>query len=85
MAIDLLSTRLSRALKACLGVDHTYTVYYAEDVPHFHVLLMARYPGTPEAFWRGNVYDWPAAPRGDAAQVAALCDQLRERLQASGA
>lgn len=85
MGIGLLSTRLSRALKACLGVDHTYTLYYAEVVPHFHVLLTARYPGTPEAFWRGNVYDWPQAPRGDAAQVAALCDQLREWFQASGA
>lgn len=70
-------TRLSRALKVCLGVEHTYAVYYAEVVPHFHVLLTARYPGTPQAYWRENVYDWPQAPRGGATEVAALCDQLR--------
>jgi len=49
------------------------------------LLLTARYPGTPEAFWRGNVYDWPQAPRGDAAQVAALCDQLQGWFEASSA
>ena len=81
MAVGLLCTRLSRGLKACLGVEHTYAVYYAEVVPHFHVLLTARYPDTPEAFWRGNVTDWPAAPRGGPLAVAALCDQLRRWLQ----
>ena len=76
-AIGLLITRLSRAFKACMGVDHTYVVYYAEVVPHFHALLTARYPGVPEEYWRGKIYDWPQAPRGGASEVAMLCEKLR--------
>ena len=79
-AIGILIMRLSRALKACLAVDHTYSVSYAEAVPHFHVLLTARYSGTPEAYWREKVYDWPQAPKGDAHEVAVLCDNVRTYL-----
>lgn len=79
-AIGLLLMRLSRALKAGLGVDHTYVVYYAEVVPHFHVLLTARYAGTPEAYWRDKVHDWSQAPKGGATEVATLCDKLRTYL-----
>jgi histidine triad (HIT) family protein len=76
-AIGVLIMRLSRALKACVGADHTYVVEYAEVVPHLHILLTARYAGTPEAYWRGKVYDWPQAPKGGAHEVAVLCDNLR--------
>ncbi|HLK57630.1 MAG TPA: HIT domain-containing protein [Chthonomonadaceae bacterium] len=79
-AIGLLITRLSRALKACLGVDHTYVVYYAEVVPHLHVLLTARYPDMPKEYWRGKIYDWPAAPKGGVEEVTQLCDTLRKYL-----
>jgi len=80
-AIGILLMRLSRALKACVGVEHTYVVSYAEVVPHFHALLTARYPGTPEVYWRGQVYDWPQAPKGGAGEVALLCDKLRAYLK----
>jgi histidine triad (HIT) family protein len=76
-AIGLLIARLSRALKTCLGVDHTYVVYYAEVVPHLHVLLTARYSDTPKEYWREKIYEWPQAPRGGANEVEALCDKLR--------
>jgi len=76
-AVGRMITRLSRALKDCVGAEQTYAVYYAEIVPHFHVLVTARYPDTPQQFWRGNIYDWPSAPRGGAAEVAGLCEQLR--------
>jgi len=79
-AIGVLLMRLSRALKSVSGVDHTYVVYYAEVVPHFHALLTARYAGAPEAYWRDKVYDWPQAPKGGATEVAALCDILRTYL-----
>ncbi len=79
-AIGLLIARLSRAIKECLRAEHTYVVYYAEVVPHLHVLLTARYPGTPEEYWRWKVYDWPHAPRGGAEEVAALCDKVRTYL-----
>jgi histidine triad (HIT) family protein len=78
--VGLVIARVSRAMEACLGADSTYVVYYAEVVPHFHALVTARYPGTPEAYWRGNVYDWPNAPKGDSNQVAEVCEKLRTYL-----
>lgn len=79
-AIGLVIARVSRAMELCLGAESTYVVYYAEVVPHFHALVTARYPGTPEAFWRGNIYDWPQAPKGDSDAVADVCDKLRAHL-----
>ena len=79
-AIGILIMRLSRALKACLAVDHTYVVYYAEVVPHLHVLLTARYASTPQEYWREKVYAWPQAPKGGAEEVEMLCDKLRTYL-----
>ena len=79
-ALGILIMRLSRAFQACLRADHTYVVYYAEVVPHLHVLLTARYADTPPEYWRGKVYDWPQAPKGNAEEVARLCDKLRAYL-----
>lgn len=56
-AIGLLITGLSRALKACVGADLAYAVFFAEVVPHLHVLITARYPNTPPEYWRTKVYD----------------------------
>lgn len=78
--VGLVIARLSRAMEACLGAENTYVVYYVEVVPHFHALVTARYPGTPEAYWRGNVYDWPDAPNGDTDAVAEVCNKLRTYL-----
>jgi len=76
-AIGLLITRLSRALKACTGADKVYAVFYGEVIPHLHVHLTARYPGTPDEYLRAKIEDWPDAPRGKVDEVAALCSRLR--------
>ena len=78
--IGLLISRLSSALKTCTGAEKVYEFFYGEVTPHLHVLLMARYPGTPEEYWRWNIEDWPGAPRGDAEAVEALCQRLRATL-----
>ena len=80
-AVGLLITRLGRALKACVGAERTYIVFYGEVVPHLHVLLTARYPGTPPEYWRSSVYDWPDAPRGGPEEIAVLCERLRTFLK----
>jgi histidine triad (HIT) family protein len=46
-------------------------------VPHLHVHLLARYPGTPREFWGLNADDWPGAQRGTEAQVADFAARLR--------
>jgi hypothetical protein len=42
--------RLSKALKTCTGAEKVYVEAYYEVVPHLHLLLTARYPGTPQMF-----------------------------------
>ena len=79
-AIGLLIARLSNALKACTGAEKVYAVFYGEVTPHLHVHLTARYPGTPAEYLRWNIEDWPGAPRGNADQIAALCQRLRSTL-----
>jgi diadenosine tetraphosphate (Ap4A) HIT family hydrolase len=77
-AMGLLLARLSRAVKGCTGAEHVYAEFYAEVVPHVHFLVVARYAGTPRAFWRWRVTEWPDAPRGARADVAVLASKLRE-------
>lgn len=81
-AVGALIARLSSAIKTCAGAEKVYAEFYGEVTPHLHVHLMARYPGTPEAYLRWNVTDWPDAPRANADDVAALCERLRATLAA---
>ena len=76
-AVGVLMARVSRAIKACTGADHVYAFFYGDHVPHLHVHLFARYPGTPEEFWRERVDEWSESPKGGADEVAALCQRLR--------
>jgi diadenosine tetraphosphate (Ap4A) HIT family hydrolase len=76
-AVGLLIARLSRALKECAGADHVYAFFYGDYVPHLHVHVFARYPGTPEEYWRERVDEWSESPKGGADEVAALCQRLR--------
>jgi histidine triad (HIT) family protein len=84
-AVGLLVTRLSRALKDCAGADHVYVYYYGDRTPHLHVLLFARYPGTPEEYWRDRLYEWSGSPKGGAAEVAVLSDRLRSSMESAAA
>ena len=76
-AVGLALSRVSWALKRCTGAGNVYAIYFAEVVPHLHVLMTARYPATPEKYWRMNILDWPDAPRGDEAAVRRLCAEMR--------
>jgi len=79
-ALGLLVARLSRALKASEGAEHVYLFVFGDHVPHLHLHLFPRYPGTPHAHWGPRIAEWPDAPRGDAAEVAAVCERLRTSL-----
>ncbi len=81
-AVGLLVARLSRALKAELQAEHVYAFVLGHHVDHLHVHLVARHPGTPREYWGGRVDEWPDAPKGDEAQIAALVARLRARLEA---
>ena len=68
--------RLSRALREVLGMVHVYAFVLGDHVPHVHIHLIGRYPNAPQEYWGTRVDEWPEAPRGDAAEVAALCERL---------
>jgi histidine triad (HIT) family protein len=79
-AIGLLITRLSSAMKRCTDAEKVYAVFYGEVTPHLHVHLTARYPNTPPHYLRWRVEEWPDAPHGQADDIAALCQRLRDTL-----
>ena len=47
-----------------------------DAVPHLHVHLLPRFPGTPREYWWTKVDEWPEARRGDAAQIGDLVREL---------
>ncbi len=71
----------SRALHSA-GAEHVYAAVIGHGVDHLHMHLIARYPGTPREYWWTRVDEWPEAPRGGAAEVAAFCERLRAALAA---
>jgi histidine triad (HIT) family protein len=75
-----LTARLSLALRECEGAEHVYSAVIGHHVPHLHLHLAPRYPGTPEDYWWTRLLDWPDAPRGGADEVAAVGQRLREAL-----
>ena len=74
------SAQASRALRDVAGAEHVYSAVIGDGVPHLHVHLMPRYPGTPREYWWTRLSEWPGAPRGDAATIADLVQRLRTYL-----
>jgi histidine triad (HIT) family protein len=83
-AIGLLVTRLSRALKGTLGAEHIYEFVLGHHVPHLHIHIVPRYPGTPREYWGMQVDEWPDAPHGGTEEIAALATHLRAYLESEG-
>ncbi|GHO70943.1 HIT family protein [Ktedonobacter sp. SOSP1-52] len=79
-ASGLLIARLSRALKVCTEAEHIYSFVLGHHVPHLHIHLLPRYPGTPRDYWGVRVPEWPDAPQGDAQHVVLLCERVRDYL-----
>jgi histidine triad (HIT) family protein len=74
------SARASRALREVAGADHIYAAVIGDAVPHLHVHLLPRFPGTPREYWWTRVDEWPQARRGSAGDIAALVSELRTYL-----
>jgi diadenosine tetraphosphate (Ap4A) HIT family hydrolase len=81
-SVGQLAALVSRALMTSEGAEHVYAAVIGHGVPHFHLHLIARYPGTPEEYWWTRLDEWPDAPRGDAVAVIALADRLRAAITA---
>ncbi|WP_313893911.1 HIT family protein [Psychrobacillus sp.] len=74
-------TKVSKALLESEKAEHVYSLVSGNSVPHLHMHLIARYPGTPEQYWGPmEVYDWEDAPIGDNDKVVKLCNRLKAYL-----
>jgi histidine triad (HIT) family protein len=82
-AVGLWCTRASRALREVAGAEHVYMAVWGDEVPHLHVHLLPRLPGTPREYWGTRVGQWPQARRGNAAEIEVFVSELREYLAGS--
>lgn len=83
-AFGVMMARASKALVASEGAEHVYALVSGNSVPHLHMHLVARYPGTAEEFWGPlDVYDAPNARMGDAGEVIELCNRLKAFMEAN--
>jgi histidine triad (HIT) family protein len=82
--VGLWASRASRALREVAGAEHVYAAVIGDEVPHLHVHLLPRFPGTPRAYWWTRVDEWPQARRGGPAAIAALVHELRAYLTVAG-
>jgi diadenosine tetraphosphate (Ap4A) HIT family hydrolase len=76
-SVGRLAAVAAAALRASEGAEHVYAAVIGHGVDHFHMHVIARYPGTPREYWWTRVDEWPDAPRGGAAEIAALAGRLR--------
>jgi diadenosine tetraphosphate (Ap4A) HIT family hydrolase len=74
-ALGQLLARLCRALRATEGTEHIYVAVLGDHVPHLHVHLLPRYPGTPREYWGLRVDEWPDAPKADRWEVTQVCER----------
>lgn len=71
---------VSRALKTVLHAEHIYIFVMGHHVPHLHVWVVPRYPGTPREHWGLDLFEWPDRPQGGQGEVEALCERIRAAL-----
>jgi diadenosine tetraphosphate (Ap4A) HIT family hydrolase len=71
---------VARLLQQTLGAAHVYLYVIGDEVPHLHVHLVPRYPGTPREYWGPAVTRWPEAPRVDPEAMRQLISSLRGKL-----
>jgi len=76
-SVGLWCTRSSQALRDVAGAEHVYAAVIGDGVPHLHIHLLPRFPGTPREYWWMRVDEWPQAARGTAAEVEELVRKLR--------
>src|SRR5262245_22439166 len=67
-----------KSLLEVAGAEHVYSAVIGDAVPHLHIHLMAKYPGTPREYWWTRLNEWPGARRGGPAEIRDLVHRLSE-------
>jgi histidine triad (HIT) family protein len=78
--VGLYTCRMAEALLRTQGVEHVYSFFIGDGVPHVHVHVIGRYPGAPKEYWGPRVDEWPEAPRGGGPAIAEIAGRLRDFL-----
>jgi histidine triad (HIT) family protein len=82
-AVGRWCARAARALQAVTDAERVYSAVVGHGVPHLHVHLFPRYPGTPpEHAWHA-VTDW-AGGQGGQDEAAALARRLQRAIAGGG-
>jgi histidine triad (HIT) family protein len=78
-ALGTLVSRLARALQQSEGAEHVYSFVLGDGlaIPHLHIHVMPRYPGTPREYWGQRVPEWTGGPRGGTDAMLQLTTRLR--------
>ena len=80
-AWGVMTMQLSQALTDVTDADHIYALVSGNSVPHLHMHVVARYPGTPRAYWGPmDVYDWPDAPFIQQEELIRFCHDVANAL-----
>jgi diadenosine tetraphosphate (Ap4A) HIT family hydrolase len=66
----------ARALRAELEIEAVHAMVVNTRIEHFHEHIVVRHRGTPPDYSWHQVDEWPDAPRGEASEVAMLCERL---------
>ncbi len=78
--IGLWISRVAQALLHVEGMEHVYSFFIGDGMPHVHVHVIGRRPGAPREYWGPKVDEWPNAPRGGEAEIAQVADRMRAYL-----
>lgn len=80
-AVGRAAARLARALTDAGNAEWVYSAVIGTGVPHFHLHLLPRYPGTPgEVPWHA-VDEWEGGPHGGAEEIANFAERLKPSVQ----
>jgi diadenosine tetraphosphate (Ap4A) HIT family hydrolase len=83
-AMDV-ARRLAQALRAVRSPERIHLAVVGLGVPHFHLHVFPRYPGTPDDVSWMAADEWEGAPHGDAEAIAAVARELRSAIPPSPA
>ncbi len=79
--VGLSINRLAASLKASEGAEHVHSFVLGYHIPHLHIHVVPRYPGTPRDYWGVRVNEWPEAPQGGLREIEELVGRLRKWLK----
>jgi histidine triad (HIT) family protein len=78
--VGRMAAQLARALTEAGGAEWVYSAVVGNAVPHFHLHLLPRYPGTPRDIPWHSVDEWKGARHGGAHEIAELVARLQTSL-----